>query len=120
VEQSSAPPTRTLRRGLIGLIGIGIAVLGLLVASRIGTLFPGGAAAATSDPGPSVSVAPSPTLVAAEPSASPVPPTEPPPSTPPPPALVPAPLTGMPVTPEAAARHVIAVMVDDLSPARAT
>jgi hypothetical protein len=31
---------------------------------------------------------------------------------------VPAPLTGLPVAPEAAARHVIAVMVDDLSPAR--
>jgi len=118
VAQSSAPPTRTLRRGLIGVIGIAIAVLGLLVASRIGTLFPGGAAAATSAPGASQSAAPSPTLVAAEPTASPVPPSEPPPSTPPPPALVPAPLTGMPVTPEAAARHVIAVMVDDLSPAR--
>jgi len=31
---------------------------------------------------------------------------------------VPAPLTGLLVSPEAAARHVIAVMIDDLSPAR--
>jgi hypothetical protein len=34
------------------------------------------------------------------------------------PALVPAPLTGLLVSPEAAQRHPIAVMVDDLSPAR--
>jgi len=118
VAQSSAPPNRTLRRGLIGLIGLAIAALGILVASQIGTLFPGGAVAATSAPGPSPSAAPSPTLVAVEPSSSPIPPTAPPPSTPPPPTLVPAPLTGLLVTPEAAQRHVIAVMVDDLSPAR--
>jgi len=118
VTQSSAPPSRTLRRGLIGLIGLAIAALGILVASQIGTLFPGGAAAATRGPVPSTSVAPSPTLVAAEPSPSAVPPSEPPPSSPPPPNLVPAPLTGLLVTPEAAARHVIAVMIDDLSPAR--
>ena len=118
MAESSAPQSRTFRRGLIGLIGIAIAALGLLVASRIGTLFPGGAAAATNAPVPSVSAAPSPTLVAVEPSASAVPPTEPPPSVPPPPVLVPAPLTGLPVTPEAAAHRVIAVMIDDLSPAR--
>lgn len=118
MADSSAPPNRTLRRGLIGLIGIAIVVLGLFAASQIGTLFPGGAAAATSAPVPSPSPAPSPTLVAVEPSPSAVPPTEPPPTGPPPPTLVPAPLTGMLVTPDAAARHVIAVMVDDLSPAR--
>jgi hypothetical protein len=118
VTQSSAPPNRTLRRGLIGLTGLAIAALGIVVASQIGTLFPGGAAAATRGPGPSPSAAPSPTLLAAEPSPSAGPPTEPPPSTPPPPSLVPAPLTGLLVTPEAAARHVIAVMIDDLSPAR--
>ena len=118
MTQSSAPPNRTLRRGLIGLIGLAIVALGILVASQIGTLFPGGAVAATRGPVPSTSAAPSPTLVAAEPSPSAVPPTEPPPSSPPPPNLVPAPLTGLLVTPEAAARHVIAVMIDDLSPAR--
>ena len=42
----------------------------------------------------------------------------PPPSNPPPPALVPAPLTGLLVTPEAARRHVIAVMIDDQVDAR--
>jgi len=117
VAESSAPPARTLRRGLFGLIGIAIAVLGILVASEIGALFPGGAVAATSSPGPRPSPAPSPTLVAVEPTATPTP-TEPPPSTPPPPSLVAAPLTGLLVTPEAASQHVIAVMVDDLSPAR--
>jgi Protein of unknown function (DUF3048) N-terminal domain/Protein of unknown function (DUF3048) C-terminal domain len=118
VAQSSAPPNRTLRRGLIGVIGLAIAGLGILVASQMGTLFPGGATAATSGPSPSPSAAPSPTVVAVEPSPSAVPPTEPAPTGPPPPTLVPAPLTGMLVTPDAAARHVIAVMVDDLSPAR--
>src|SRR5262249_427143 len=34
------------------------------------------------------------------------------------PVLVPAPLTGLPVAPNVAERHVIAVMIDDLSPAR--
>ena len=116
MADSSAPPNRTLRRGLIGLIGLAIAALGLLVASQIGTLFPGGAAAATS--APSTSPAPASTQVAVEPTASAAPPTEPPPATPPPPTLVPAPLTGMPVTAEAAARHVIAVMVDDQADAR--
>ncbi len=115
---STPRTTYPLRRGLIGLVGIAIVVLGVLVASQIGTLLPGGAAAATATPGPSA--APSPTEVALEPSPTPStpPPSEPPPSTPPPPTLVPAPLTGLLVTPQAAARHPIAVMIDDLSPAR--
>jgi hypothetical protein len=62
---------------------------------------------------PSSSSAPSPSIApSVEPSAGPSPtpkPTE---------ALVPAPLTGRLVTPAAAARHPIAVMIDDLSPAR--
>ncbi len=118
MAESSAPPARTSRRGLVGLVGIAIAVLAVVVASQVGTLFPRGAVAATSSPGPAPSTAPSPTLVAVEPTETPAAPTEQPPSTPPPPALVPAPLTGLLVTPEAAAHHVIAVMVDDLSPAR--
>jgi hypothetical protein len=118
VTQSGAPARYPLRRGLIGLVGIAIAVLGILVASRIGTLLPGGAVAATTSPGPVLSPAPSPTEIEGEPSATLAPPTEPPPSQQPPPLLVPAPLTGLPVTLEEASRHVIAVMVDDLSPAR--
>jgi len=118
VAHSSAPPSRTLRRGLIGLIGIAIVILGVLAASEVGTLLPGGAAAATSSP-PAPSAGASPTLVAASPTATAEPPpTEPPPSGPPPIQLVPAPLTGLLVTPEAAARQPIAVMVDDQADAR--
>ena len=118
MADSSAPARYPLRRGLIGLIGIAIAVMGILVASQIGTLLPGsaGAAGPTASQGPSPSPAPSPTEPAVEPSATPAV-TEPPPTATPP-ALVPAPLTGLPVSPEAATRHPIAVMVDDLSPAR--
>lgn len=120
MAHSSAPAARPLRRGLIGLIGIAIAVLGILVASQIGTLFPGGAVAATHMPGITASAGPSPTptATATEPGGTTAPPTEPPPSGPPPIQLVPAPLTGLLVTPEAAARHPIAVMVDDQSDAR--
>jgi hypothetical protein len=50
--------------------------------------------------------------------ASPPPSAEPTPTPKPTPVLVPAPLTGRLVSPAAAARHPIAVMVDDLSPAR--
>jgi hypothetical protein len=118
VADSSAPARYPLRRGHFGLSGIAVAALGILVASQIGTLLPGsaGAAGATSSPGPSPSPAPSPTEIAVEPTSTPVA-TEPPPTTTPP-TLVPAPLTGLLVTPESAARHPIAVMVDDLSPAR--
>ena len=116
MTNTGAPARFPLRRGLIGLIGIAIAVLGILVASRIGTLLPGGAVAATA--GPSPSPGPSPTQVVVVPTATLAAPTEAPPSLPPPPVRVPAPLTGLPVSPEAAARHPIAVMVDDQADAR--
>jgi hypothetical protein len=121
VAHTSSPAGRPLRRGLIGLVGIAIAILGIVAASQIGTLFPGGAAAATSPPGPSPSpspAAPSATVVASAPTETPAPPTAPPPSQPPPIQLVPAPLTGLLVSPEQALRHPIAVMVDDQSDAR--
>jgi Protein of unknown function (DUF3048) N-terminal domain/Protein of unknown function (DUF3048) C-terminal domain len=99
-----------MRRGLIGLIGLAIAALGLLVASQIGTLLPGGAAAATSSPGPRASGLASPVVVAPSPTLTP---TAPPPTPRPTPVTVPAPLTGLPVSPEAALQHPIAVMIDD-------
>ena len=102
-----------IRRYLIGLIAVAIAALAILVASQIGTLFPGGAAAATGTPGPAGE--PSPSNVAVEPSTTP---TEPPPSPEPTPNVVPAPLTGVLVSPEAAAQHPIAVMIDDQFDAR--
>ena len=64
-------------------------------------------------PEPSASSEPSPSTT---PSASPPPPSAPPPS--PSPNLVADPLTGQLVTPAVARRHPIAVMIDDLSPAR--
>jgi hypothetical protein len=118
VAASSPRTPNTLRRGLIGLIGIAIIVLGALVASQIGTLFPGDAAAATTSPAPSAAPSPSEVAVLPTATASASPPTEPPPSASPPPALVPAPLTGLLVTPEEAQRHVIAVMIDDQFMAR--
>lgn len=105
---------RPIRRYLIGLVGVAIVALAILVASQVGTLFPGGAAAATGTPGPAGE--PSPSSVAVLP--SPAPPTASPPVPEPTPALVPAPLTGVLVTPEAAARHPIAVMIDDQFDAR--
>jgi Protein of unknown function (DUF3048) N-terminal domain/Protein of unknown function (DUF3048) C-terminal domain len=110
VAATSAPGRRPLRRSLIGLIAVAIAALAIVVAAQIGTLFPGGAAAATGTPAPGSQ--PAPTSVAVQPT-SPPPPSEAPPTAEPPPALVPAPLTGVLVSPEAAARHPIAVMIDD-------
>ncbi len=64
-------------------------------------------------PSPQPSSGPSPSI---DPSASPSTPPGPTPT--PKPKLVPAPLTGRMVSAAAAARHPIAVMIDDLSPAR--
>jgi len=116
VADSNQPTGSPMRRGLIGLIGLAIAALGILVAAQFGTLLPGGAVAATAVP--SGSAAPSPTLVAVLPTPTAAPPTEPPPTPIATPVLVPAPLTGLLVSPDAAERHPIAVMIDDLSPAR--
>jgi hypothetical protein len=105
---------RPIRRYLIGLIAVAIVALAILVASQIGTLFPGQAAAATGTPGPAIQ--PSPSSVAGQPSMAP--PTAPPPTPEPTPELVAAPLTGVLVSPKAAAQHPIAVMVDDHLDAR--
>jgi Protein of unknown function (DUF3048) N-terminal domain/Protein of unknown function (DUF3048) C-terminal domain len=105
-----------MRRGLIGLIGLAIAALGILVAAQIGTLLPAGAVAATRAPG--ASPVPTPTPVAVLPTSTTAPPTEPPPTPIPTPLLVPAPLTGLLVNPDAAEHHPIAVMIDDQADAR--
>jgi hypothetical protein len=105
------------RRGLFALLGLAIATLGIVTALRIGTLFPSTAAAATSSPGP-VATVPEPTV---EVTPTPTPteaPTEPPPTPEPTAVTVLAPLTGLPVSPEAAQRLPIAVMVDDHVDAR--
>ena len=111
-----------------------VTIIGLAVLAILGGLAVGAFAAASSGPAASApansglvagigstppSTAPTPSASIA-PSASPVPtPTPAPTPTPvPTPILVPAPLDGQLVSPKAAARHPIAVMIDDLSPAR--
>jgi Protein of unknown function (DUF3048) N-terminal domain/Protein of unknown function (DUF3048) C-terminal domain len=96
---------------LFALLGIAIAALGIVAAARIGTLLPSTAVAATASP--AASVAGPGASGSATPAATPGAPTAPPPTPAPTPVLVPAPLTGLPVSPEAAAQHPIAVMVDD-------
>jgi hypothetical protein len=112
-----------MRRALVAILAVG-AVLGGLA---VGMFAAGIGSAASSTPSPS-------DLAAASPSASPTPeptptptprPTPTPTPTPTPvptpvptPAPVAAPLTGRLVPPDVAARHPIAVMVDDLGSAR--
>ena len=97
----------TFSRWLPFAIAIGI------VAAACGSTTPSQPAIVTTPatPSPTPTASPSPT-------ATPSPTPEPTPSPEPTPILVPAPLTGLPVSPAAARRHPIAVMVDDLSAAR--
>ncbi len=107
---------RRIRRYLIGLIAVAAAALAIVAAARVGTLLPGDAAAA---PTSAVPASTSPQSLGPSPTTAPtVAPTTPPPTPEPTPVLVPAPLTGLPVTPEAAARQPIAVMIDDHADAR--
>ena len=115
MAQSGSHQRFPLRRGLITLLAVAIGTLAVLVASQIGTLTPGGAAAASHSPAPPSSAATPEPAASAAPTATPAPPTPPPPT---PTPLVPAPLTGRLVTSEAAAQHPIAVMVDDHADAR--
>ena len=111
--------------GALAVLAVGIGVLvGVLTGSAVGgaSATPGSSnlvaalgssppsaapTAAATSAGPSLSPSPSPT-------ATPVPSATPTPG----PSLVPAPLTGRLVTEAVAERHPVAVMVDDLSPAR--
>jgi Protein of unknown function (DUF3048) N-terminal domain/Protein of unknown function (DUF3048) C-terminal domain len=105
-----------MRRSLIALLAATVGALAVLVASQLGTLGLGGADAATSSPAAASAVAsPPPAGTAAPPT---LPPATPGPTPMPTPAMIPAPLTGLPVTPEVAARQPIAVMIDDHPNAR--
>jgi len=105
---------RSTTFGVIGLAALGGLVLGLVL-TNVGQT----PVAATSSPSPSAPVA-----VVSSGSASPYPtestlPSESPSPTPvPTPTTVPDPLTGRLVLPAVAARHPIAVMIDDLNAAR--
>lgn len=117
MAESTGTGTGRMSRGWIAALGIGVAVLGVVVVLGTGVLSPNGTA---SSPAPGATdlaspVAVGPTSTAALPTA---PPTAPPPTPAPTPPMVPSLLTGLPVSPEAALQHPIAVMVDDDSRAR--
>jgi hypothetical protein len=107
--------------GILAVLGgLGLGMFAALAGSPAGTppANSGLVAALGSTPpssGPLVSPVPS---ASTGTPASPSPSVAPTPAPKPTPVLVPAPLTGRLVSPAAAARHPIAVMVDDLSPAR--
>jgi hypothetical protein len=105
-----------------------IAVIGGLGLGMLAAMAAGPGATASTDPGHLANLGSAPpsappsssTTPSDEPSvpASDTPSLPPLPTPTPAPSLVPAPLTGRLVTPQAALRHPIAVMIDDLSPAR--
>ena len=115
-----------MKRVLVALLAVVAVGGGLLV----GMLMAGGGATAssTTDPSQVAGAGSPPVLATPPPTATPsatAPPTPAPTPTPTPaptpvptPVLVPAPLTGVLVPPAVAARHPIAVMIDDLGPAR--
>jgi hypothetical protein len=122
-----------LALGLLAVLGgLGLGMLAAVAAGPAASGAPGGSgnvanlgstppsAGPTLRPEPVSPSPPSSTPASVEPSPSNGPSVSPSPlPTPTPsPSLVPAPLTGRLVSPAAAARHPIAVMVDDLSPAR--
>ena len=107
---------------LLGGLGLGLfAALGAAPSSSAapGSGLLAGLGSTPPSSGPSTSASLSPTSSSSLPPTVSPPPSGSPPATPSPkPSLVPAPLTGRLVSPAAATRHPIAVMVDDLSPAR--
>ena len=112
-----------MNRALI-LGAVAVALAGGLVVGLVAANLQGAPAATPSmppiagpTPTPSPTPAPLPTATP-EPTPTPVPTPTPTPTPEPTPTPVPAPLTGELVPPEVAARHAIAVMVDDLRPAR--
>jgi hypothetical protein len=119
-----------MNRAVVLVLGI-VAVLGGLGLGMFAAMASSPAATASTDPGhvatlgstppssvPSAAASPAPSAVEPSVPASTGPSSPGLPTPTPSPRLVPAPLTGRLVTPAAALRHPIAVMVDDLSPAR--
>ncbi len=108
MANNGRPDRRPIGRGLaVGIVLAGVAAIALVV----GTLNLGLLAGSASSPPASSSAS---QVAIATSSASPSPSGTPEPTLPPPtPLLVPAPLTGLLVSPEDAARHPIAVMIDD-------
>ncbi len=120
-HSSTAVPARSVRRvGAVVLVvlALGVGAAAGLAAANLASqpaASPSAAAAASSTP----NVRPTPTGPTATGSVAAASATPTPTATPvPTPQLVPAPLDGVLVTADVAARHPIAVMIDDLSPAR--
>ena len=115
MAQSKPNGVDSQRRTWIGLLGIGAAALGILILWGTGALQSINNATATSSLAAASTTLASPVAVAPTPTTSPptAPPTAPPPTPEPTPPMVPSPLTGLPVSLEAAVQHPIAVMVDD-------
>ena len=113
--------TAVLVAALLGS-GAGADLAGFVAAlGGPGSAGPGGASSGggSSPPSASPTAAPTPVPTAGPtPTPTPTPTFAPTPTPSPTPVLVPDPLTGRPVAPALAARHPIAVMVDDLRPAR--
>jgi Protein of unknown function (DUF3048) N-terminal domain/Protein of unknown function (DUF3048) C-terminal domain len=115
--------SRPLAGALVAIVLIAGLGLGVVAGSIIGASpaassvavveSPSAPPTASSAPAPSTSLEPS-SVPTPSPTATPVPTPTPAPT----PVLVPAPLTGVPVSPKVAQRHVIAVMIDDLYAAR--
>ena len=111
------PAKRRMVAGAIAFAVVAAGVVGL-VARGAGPGSSPSPIAQVSDQ-PSVAATSTPSLAPGDsPTPTPSPTAVPTPTPAPTPVLVPAPLTGRLVTPAVAARHPIAVMVDDLSPAR--
>ena len=105
------------RKPVLAVSGL-IAASALVAAVAIGTL---GGSPTPSAPIGLASLPPTPTAgtsASVEPSLTPLATALPTPTPEPTPILVPAPLDGVPVAPAVAAQHPIAVMIDDLGPAR--
>jgi hypothetical protein len=114
-----------LALGLLAILGgLGLGMFAALAAAPSGSPATGsglvaGLGSTPPSSGPSFAATPSATSSESIPPSGSAPPSVAPSPTPTPkPSLVPAPLTGRLVSPAAARRHPIAIMIDDLSPAR--
>jgi hypothetical protein len=109
-------------RALLGLLAVlavvSMVAVGLYNAGILATASPSPGTAGFAGPSASPPVSASPPPATPGPSTSPIPSASPTPTPEPTPILVRSPLTGVLVQPQVAARHPIAVMVDDLLPAR--
>jgi hypothetical protein len=112
------PLKRWVMVGVVALAIVGGSLIGLAAASGSGST-PTGSPVALASVAPTATPRPTPTpSPTASPTPTPIPTPTPSPTPEPTPVPVPAPMTGRMVSPAVANRHPIAVMIDDLGPAR--